>query len=759
MAAEYGTVYYEKNVLPGIELWTRGSGAELKDSGEEDSQYRYHVELAPNSYIETELNDEINNALHASKFRQLIMGLYSLDIENNVDGREKYNYGNIIELRQELVYTDFNGNTTDCSNITPYMYYGTNLISEDYHIRELRYEITMLNQTIKEGKVRLENNSNQPVWAYYIIIYRSNDLIGQLENVGEDGEEEGGEGGGPIEGGTKLEITTNPESGTIDTINDVLELMVSCPKSYGSFNILSQNDIRFEFVDGYPSARVYWTSTQYIKYENDKNYFIKFLLRGARNGIVKATYTLSSAGIHAGEWVEKEISIINCNRGSLDLRYVNAKEVSGFDGTVVTIGMNPYPWYTDVVNQYNSGQSGLVDTVYTLFQIERGISLDGGFFSLDRLTNKSEGGKLDGLESAFSIYGVWNGRQVLQIKELGYVDRETNSQNVVVTVVNCDHILELIAVQDTITQKDQQIQLELRTVPENAPCIFTSNVSSPYSWRTDNTHLRVAQYLGSYGSHIMGIMLGVNGNMVDGEYDVSVNAGTAYNVYETLSTKVTIASGEEGGGSTYKLALANAAGGTNLINTFGGEIVLKIVTDIPDATIPTYRLTQLAKSGGGYVRITEGGGTGSNRLYTIKGIWDGIVTLLLTEEKSGSSALLDVVITNNNSYAYRLAASNYIAEDTIPNGTQYITFWLQGVNEDGTDNELDNRVKYFNYNYALVKNNPITNWNRGNRTFPNNAFEVATAGTSTTGTVLINMVNPANGQMIVSKEINVARAT
>lgn len=469
MAVDANVIFIQTNILNSASSW------EMVDA-ELDGGY---VTIHPNGYISTTLSN-YNNGLSPSKYMRCIVQL----IDSEVD--ESYNYQNLVEVFSEVVYSDLNGEETKSYDIIPVIRYGS-IIDSSTQIRTVTTNYARLDQELKSGKVTCRNNTSHDITVVAVIMYRSNDLTGQLAGIGDTG-------GGPS---TKLDITCDRSDWTINTIDDVIHITAVFPSDMPPWDsVLNPRYVWTASVaEGYPNAAIVF-NRPYNGNDGTLNadwgYIVNVPIEGVRNGVVLIRLTYTGAGAHQYEYVEKRITIVNCDPTELNVAWEGSSEINGFNGTACTIQMVGHKWYTAYTFEgrtYHVGAPAVqADSLKSFIKAVRGNSVDGGAYTFDR--NKDQG-SLGSIVSGYNtvLYGIWNGYQVLNLDASVVVDNNVNNtanirvvKELPLLIVNCEHTIELIPSLQEITDVNQALTVNARSNPVGCPVIKTIPNTSPFGW-------------------------------------------------------------------------------------------------------------------------------------------------------------------------------------------------------------------------------------------------------------------------------------
>ena len=466
MAVPYGTVWIELNVLANLTQWT------MVDADVSGSDVIIH----PGGYISYNLSNELNDGLKASKYRYFEITLIDSGII------EQYNYQNIVEVFQEIVYSDPNGVKTNSYELTPVVQYGSTYNDQTGEYT-MSSDLTMMDLNMDSDTITIRNRTDQvggnphDVTVTAVLMYRSNDLTGQIGDIG------GGQTPGVI---TQLQITCDRSNWTIDKITDSVRLTGLFPDDMPPFNTIGDSQFHWSVYKkaGYPAA-----AAIFVDIPNIASYKIPATtqVKGVRNGVITVRLTYDGAGEHYGEYVEEDLSIINCDPGEVQLNFGSGAdpEVNGFTGTQPIIQMSPNPWYTWYRENGRIGTPS-VTAVSQNITLTRMDSIDGGYFTMAR---SSDIGKMENVQNGqrISLYGVWNGLQVLRANA-NMVDDSDSTMNVPattdipVTIVNCEHTNILTATKEELTSVDESTTLIIESNPSGAPLNATKDDRDPYSW-------------------------------------------------------------------------------------------------------------------------------------------------------------------------------------------------------------------------------------------------------------------------------------
>lgn len=602
MAVPYGTVWIELNVLANLTQWT------MVDADVSGSDVIIH----PGGYISYNLSNKLNDGLKASKYRYFEITLIDSGII------EQYNYQNIVEVFQDIVYSDPNGVKTNSYELTPVVQYGSTYNDQTGEYT-MSSDLTMMDLNMDSDTITIRNRTDQvggnphDVTVTAVLMYRSNDLTGQIGDIG------GGQTPGVI---TQLQITCDRSNWTIDKITDSVRLTGLFPDDMPPFNILGDSQFRWSVYKkaGYPAA-----AAIFVDIPNIPSYNIPAMtqVKGVRNGVITVRLTYLGAGEHYGEYVEEDLSIINCDPGEVQLNFGSGAdpEVNGFTGTQPTVQMSPHPWYT-WYNEDGGIGTPSVKSVEQNITLTRMDSIDGGYFTMARSSGL---GKMENVQNGqrVSLYGVWNGLQVLRANA-NMVDAADSTMNVPattdipVTIVNCEHTNILTATKEELTSVDESTTLIIESNPSGAPLNATQDNGNPYSW----TIPAALEALSLTGGNIRSpqAILKPRYKFFSGTVTVSVltNQNEA-GIYELISKEIAIniANPEE-------LEIVSSTG-SFILSQYGAQLLLQ-VTNADDSL--NFVVAQTTLTGG-----TVGIGYYSMRNQNV----------MITAERAGN---LNVVFTN-----------------------------------------------------------------------------------------------------------------
>lgn len=575
MAAPYGTVFKQVNVLANLTQWTLVN-AEISGN---------NVVIHPGGYISYDLTNELNEGLKASKYRYLEVTIIDPQIS------ETYDYQNVVEVYQDIVYSDANGNKTNGYELTPIVHYGSTYNDQtgEYTISS---DLTMLDQNMDSDTIYIRNRTDvvleeHDVTVTAVIMYRSNDLTGQLGNIGNQNP-------GQI---TQMQITCNRSNGTIDTILDSVEIECLFPDDMPPYNSIGDAQFRVTFnrKEGYPTVGVY--SSQINPTFDDIKFPDKFTLQGVRDGVCTLRLTYYGSGEHYGEYTEKDISVINCDPGEIELVMGTGGEyeVNGFNGVSATLQMSPHPWYELYRSNCYPGPPFCSNLVAGQADLTRKSSIDGGYFTFGR---DSDIGVINDVVngSKVTLYGVWNGLQELELDASMQNPAEpTHNVSVITTIpisiTNCEHDNILVADKELITSLDDSVTLTLTSDPTGAPLNESKQQNSDYGWIVPDVFTVVMQT----GGNIRNPQIVLKPNMAFvGTVTVQVLANQQeYNVYSLVSKEIEL-----------NISIApepavdptiSSSTGSFEINEYQGQIYLYVSGEGEDLT---YSVTQQTVDGG-----------------------------------------------------------------------------------------------------------------------------------------------------------------
>lgn len=602
MAVPYGTVWIELNVLANLTQWT------MVDADVSGSDVIIH----PGGYISYSLSNELNDGLKASKYRYFEITLIDSGII------EQYNYQNIVEVFQEIVYSDPNGVKTNSYELTPVVQYGSTYNDQTGEYT-MSSDLTMMDLNMDSDTITIRNRTDQvggnphDVTVTAVLMYRSNDLTGQIGDIG------GGQTPGVI---TQLQITCDRSNWTIDKITDSVRLTGLFPDDMPPFNSIGDSQFRWDVYKkaGYPAA-----AAIFVDIPNIVSYKIPATtqVKGVRNGVITVRLTYLGAGEHYGEYVEEDLSIINCDPGEVQLNFGSGAdpEVNGFTGTQPTVQMSPHPWYTWYREDGGIGAPSVLSVEQNI-TLTRMDSIDGGYFTMAR---SSDLGEMENVKNGqrISLYGVWNGLQVLRANA-NMVDDSDSTMNVPattdipITIVNCEHTNILTATKEELTSVDESTTLIIESNPSGAPLNATQDDRNPYSW----TIPAALEALSLTGGNIRSpqAILKPRYKFFSGTVTVSVltNQNEA-GIYELISKEIAIniANPEE-------LEIVSSTG-SFILSQYGAQLLLQVTN--ADSSL-NFVMSQTTITGG-----TVGIGNYSMRNQNV----------MITAERAGN---LNVVFTN-----------------------------------------------------------------------------------------------------------------
>ena len=169
--------FYKKNVLGDLDDYTLEK-ATYTNTG-------IVIQAGGKAYIE--ISDSKNDGLKVSKYREVGY----IIIDPNVSAT--YNYGNIVTANFKYTYSDEYIGTGKDFQVIPLTLYNTSVDSQGN--RTIVRTLNMVNTALTEGVFEVINNSDHSVTLVDAWMYRSKDVLGQVEEeIGEGG---GGGGGVP----------------------------------------------------------------------------------------------------------------------------------------------------------------------------------------------------------------------------------------------------------------------------------------------------------------------------------------------------------------------------------------------------------------------------------------------------------------------------------------------------------------------------------------------------------------------------------
>lgn len=163
--------FYKKNVLGNLDDYTLEK-ATYTNTG-------IVIQAGGKAYIE--ISDSKNDGLKVSKYREVGY----IIIDPNVSAT--YNYENIVTANFKYTYSDEYIGTGKGFQVIPLTLYNTSVDSQGN--RTIVRTLNMVNAALTEGVFEVINNSDHSVTLVDAWMYRSKDVLGQVE-------EEIGEGGG-----------------------------------------------------------------------------------------------------------------------------------------------------------------------------------------------------------------------------------------------------------------------------------------------------------------------------------------------------------------------------------------------------------------------------------------------------------------------------------------------------------------------------------------------------------------------------------
>lgn len=163
--------FYKKNVLGNLDDYTLKK-ATYTNTG-------IVIQAGGKAYIE--ISDSKNDGLKVSKYREVGY----IIIDPNVSAT--YNYENIVTANFKYTYSDEYIGTGKGFQVIPLTLYNTSVNSQGN--RTIVRTLNMVNAALTEGVFEVINNSDHSVTLVDAWMYRSKDVLGQVE-------EEIGEGGG-----------------------------------------------------------------------------------------------------------------------------------------------------------------------------------------------------------------------------------------------------------------------------------------------------------------------------------------------------------------------------------------------------------------------------------------------------------------------------------------------------------------------------------------------------------------------------------
>lgn len=472
MIVDGNVIFIYTNILPSLSTWTKYL-ATVNEQG--------FIVLEPNGYIECNMQNSLGEGLKPCKFMRCVLNVIDEEMT------DEYNYQNMAELITKFDYINLNQDKTSTYDIVPLIRYGS-LYNDQTKIRTVSNDYISMNQTIESGSVKIRNNTDHNVIVVSAQLYRSNDLVGQLEGVDK---------GGEFESPTELDILCDRSNWTIDTIDDIINVKIAYPVDWVdyTFNTGPGWVWRLEQVEGYPNGAVIFGTG------DRNNAQAKTVpVRGVRNGKirVRATWIISP---HAGESVAKEITIINCDPVDLIVSMQNSNKVNGWAiGAIVEAQVSPHKWYTKfeyermpdppTLGEPPSGPIGfpnvLINSLSRDIRLKRGDTVDGGWFSFSNIKGVYTGSISDG-DGNDTIYGIFDGfcELVIDADQYCVTYPETtieNTRKIAVEVENSAHTVELIPSIEEIKYIGEEFSVIAITEPRGCPAVIFNNV---FPWNTN----------------------------------------------------------------------------------------------------------------------------------------------------------------------------------------------------------------------------------------------------------------------------------
>lgn len=182
--------FYKKNVLGNLDGYTLEK-ATYTNKG-------IVIQARGKAYIE--ISDSKNDGLKVSRYREVGY----IIIDPNVSAT--YNYENIVTANFKYTYSDEYIGTGKDFQVIPLTLYNTSVDSQGN--RKIVRTLNMVNAALTEGVFEVINNSDHSVTLVDAWMYRSKDVLGQVE-------EEIGEGGGGGGGGVPQPLPWVPPSNYI----------------------------------------------------------------------------------------------------------------------------------------------------------------------------------------------------------------------------------------------------------------------------------------------------------------------------------------------------------------------------------------------------------------------------------------------------------------------------------------------------------------------------------------------------------------
>lgn len=160
-----GIIYTMSNVLPSFNSWEL-TNAEISGG---------NIVIHPNGNAKVELSNSVNKGLKVSRYRQFTLRI--IDDKININ----YNYQNLVEAVMDIEYIDEEKNRSREYQCIPFTLYDTTLVENN--IIQLVRELTMINANLNYCSVKLANHTDHDITIVAAILYRSNELTGQVGDI------------------------------------------------------------------------------------------------------------------------------------------------------------------------------------------------------------------------------------------------------------------------------------------------------------------------------------------------------------------------------------------------------------------------------------------------------------------------------------------------------------------------------------------------------------------------------------------------